>query len=391
MSGPLDGLRVADFSQLVQGPNATQILADMGAQVIKIEPLGGDWQRNWSLGEAYINGESLSFLTFNRGKRSITLNLKDPRGKQIALRVIKSSDVLIENFRPGVMDRLGLGFESLAKLYPRLIYCASSGWGQDGPYTTRPGQDLLAQAVAGILMLNGTADDPPIPVGMGVADLTASLHITIGVLIALYERQRTGMGQRIDVNLLNSILSLAAQELTLYLNTSKEPKRSAAGVGHPYVGAPMGVYKTKDGYIVVAMMPIGKVASLVGIPGFENDDSRNVVENRDEVKRRMEPGFAKRSTAELMEIFMGADIWAAPVNDFPAVARDQQVQHNQIITSFDHPRAGRFRTVGPPIRFSRTPGVVQRPPLLGEHTGEILHELGYEPEQIAQFKRDKVV
>jgi crotonobetainyl-CoA:carnitine CoA-transferase CaiB-like acyl-CoA transferase len=139
------------------------------------------------------------------------------------------------------------------------------------------------------------------------------------------------------------------------------------------------------------MMPIGKVASLVGIPGFENDDSRNVVENRDEVKRRMEPGFAKRSTAELMEIFMGADIWAAPVNDFPAVARDQQVQHNQIITSFDHPRAGRFRTVGPPIRFSRTPGVVQRPPLLGEHTGEILHELGYEPEQIAQFKRDKVV
>lgn len=391
MSGPLEGIRVADFSQLVQGPSATQMLGDMGADVIKIEPRGGDWQRNWSIYDSYLNGESLSFLAFNRAKRSITLNLKDPRGKEIALRIIKSSDLLIENFRPGVMDRLGLGYEALSQTHPGLIYCASCGWGQDGPYKQRPGQDLLAQSVAGVLMLNGSAQDPPMPTGIGIADLTAALHIVIGVLAALCERQKTGQGQRIDINLLNSVMSLATQELTLYLNTGLEPKRSAATIGHPDVGAPMGVYKTKDGYIAVAMMPIGKIAELVGIKGFEGNDSRNVIEDRDEVKRRLDPGFACKTTAELMEIFMAADMWAAPVHRFPEVEQDAQVQHNKTIVSFDHPRAGKFRTAGPPIRFSRTPGSIRRPPELGEHTDEILAELGFSQEEIAAFRKDKVV
>jgi crotonobetainyl-CoA:carnitine CoA-transferase CaiB-like acyl-CoA transferase len=377
VSGPLQGLRVADFSQLVQGPNATQMLADMGAEILKIEPLNGDWQRNWSLGDAWIDGESVSFLAFNRGKRSITLNLKDPRGNDAALRIIRSCDVLVENFHPGVMDRLGLGYKTLAEIHPKLIYCASCGWGQDGPYVKRPGQDLLAQAVAGVLSLNGKAGDPPSPVGMGIADLTASFHIVSSILAALYDRNRSGIGQRIDINLLNSILSLASQEVTLYLNTGQEPERSAAGIGHPCVGAPMGIYRTKDGYIVVAMMPIGKVAELMGIPGYEGNDSRNVMENRDEVKRTLEPGFANKTTAELIEIFMEADIWAAPVNAFPQMENDPQVMHNGIIVSFDHPKVGKFRTIGPPARFSRTPSTIRRPPLLSEHANEILHELGY--------------
>ena len=233
MSGALEGLRIADFSQLVQGPNATQMLADMGADIIKIEPLNGDWQRNWSIRDAYINGESLSFLAFNRGKRSITLNVKHAGGKAAALKIIQSCDVLLENFRPGVMARLGLGYQFLETIHPKLIYCASSGWGQDGPYETRPGQDLLAQAVAGILTLNGKDGDPPSPVGIGIADLTASYHIVSAILAALYQRNRTEIGQRIDINLLNSVLALATQEVTLFLNTGLAPQRSSQGIGHP--------------------------------------------------------------------------------------------------------------------------------------------------------------
>jgi len=382
---------VADFSQLVQGPNATQFLADMGAEILKIEPLKGDWQRNWSLGDAWINGESVSFLAFNRGKRSVALNLKDARGKEAALRIIRSCDVLLENFRPGVMDRLGLGYGTLSEIHPKLIYCASCGWGQDGPYLTRPGQDLLAQAVAGVLNLNGKAGDPPSPVGMGIADITASFHIVAAILAAVYERSRTGMGQRIDINLLNSIMSLATQEVTLYLNTGNEPQRSAAGIGHPCVGAPMGIYKTKDGYIVVAMMPMGKVAELVGIPGYEGNDSRNVMENRDEVKRSLEPGFANKTTAELMEIFMAVDIWAAPVNSFPQIENDPQIRHNGTLVNFEHPKVSQFRTVGPPIQFSRTPCEIRRPPLLGEHSREILKEMGFADSEIEQLHQDGVV
>lgn len=391
MSGPLAGLRIADFSQLVQGPSATQLLGDMGADIVKIEPRGGDWSRNWSVGDCFISGESLSFLAFNRAKRSITLNLKVPDGKEVAVRIIKSCDVLIENFRPGVMDRLGLGYETLSQLHPRLIYCASSGWGQDGPYQDRPGQDLLAQSIAGVLMLNGKADDPPSPVGIGIADLTASLHITIAVLMALYERERSGKGQRIDINLLSSMMHMATQELTLYLNTLREPKRSTTGVGHPCAGAPMGVYKTKDGYISIAMMPVGKIAELVGVEGFAGNESRNITDNRDEVKLQLEKGFERKTTSELMDIFMAADIWAAPVNRFPDVERDPQVRHNQAIIEFEHPKAAKFRTVAPPMKFSRTPGEIRRPPLLGEHSEEILAELGYAEPEIARMKETGII
>ena len=199
--------------------------------------------------------------------------------------------MVIENFRPGVMERLGLGYETLAERNPRIIYCASSGWGQTGPYVTRPGQDLLVQAVAGVGYLNGNADDPPQGVGVGIADFTAGFHIVYGVLAALYARERTGRGQRVDVNLLNSILNLHIQELSLYLNGAGLPERSRSDIPGAYLGAPYGFYETADGYIAIAMNPIDKLAALVGVEGYEDLPESQIMEGRDEVRADFQEGF----------------------------------------------------------------------------------------------------
>ena len=264
MPGPLKGIVVADFTQLVQGPYAAQILSDLGAEVIKVEPPSGDWLRRFALGNTYIAGESVSFLAFNRNKQSIVLNLKRDDHRDVARRIIASADVVLENFRPGVMDRLGLGYESLAAENPRLVYCSSTGYGADGPYETRPGQDLLIQAMTGLPLLNGRASDPPVPVAIGIADLVAGLHMVYGTLAALVERASSGRGQRVDVNLLNSLLAIQSQELTAHMNSAGTPPRPDIVAGSPYTGAPFGLYPTSDGYLALAMNPIDKLMTVLG-------------------------------------------------------------------------------------------------------------------------------
>jgi crotonobetainyl-CoA:carnitine CoA-transferase CaiB-like acyl-CoA transferase len=388
MSGPLEGLVVADFAQLAQGPFATQMLGDLGAEIIKIEPLKGDWMRHWSMANLFIEGQGASFLSFNRNKRSIAIDLKHPRGKEVALRIIDRSDVLIENFRPGVMERLGLGYETLAERNPRLVYCASSGWGQTGPYVTRPGQDLLVQAVAGVGYLNGNADDPPQGVAVGIADFTAGFHIVYGVLAALYARDRTGKGQRVDVSLLNSILNLHIQELSLYLNGAGLPQRSQSNIPSPYLGAPYGFYETKDGYIAIAMNPIDKLARLVGIEGYEDHPESQIMEGRDQVRADFQRGFLQKTTQEWLDLLLAEDIWVAPVNDYAAVEQDPQVRENEMIVAWEHPKAGTVRGVGIPVKYSATPGEIRRhAPLLGEHTEEILRDLaGYSEDEVRELQ-----
>jgi crotonobetainyl-CoA:carnitine CoA-transferase CaiB-like acyl-CoA transferase len=388
MAGPLAGLVVADFTQLAQGPFATQMLGDLGAEIIKVEPIKGDWMRHWSMANLYIEGEGASFLSFNRNKRSIAIDLKNPRGKDVALRLIERADVVIENFRPGVMKRLGLGYETLAQLNPRLVYCASSGWGQTGPYVTRPGQDLLVQAVAGVGYLNGNADDPPQGVGVGIADFTAGFHIVYGVLAALYAREHTGRGQRVDVSLLNSIMNLHIQELSLYLNGAGLPERSRSNIPGAYLGAPYGFYETADGYIAIAMNPIDKLARLVGIDGYENHPESQIMEGRDQVRADFQVGFLKKTTQEWLDILLAEDIWVAPVNDFSGVEADPQVRENEMIVSWEHPTAGTVRGVGIPVKFSDTPGeIVRHAPLLGEHAVEILRDFaGYSDEDVRELQ-----
>ena len=389
MSGPLDGVVVLDFTQLLQGPYSTQMLGDMGAEILKVEPPGGDWMRKFATANLYLGGESVSFLAFNRNKKSLCLDLKQPEGVEAVKRLVARADVVIENFRPGVMERLGIGYDVLAALNPRPVFCSSSGWGKSGPYVTRPGQDLLVQAMTGLPFLNGRQDDPPVGIGLGIADIAAALHIVYGVLAALYSRTRTGQGQRVDVCLYNSLLAFVHQEMSTYLNGGGLPARSNSGSNPaPYNGAPYGMYKTADGYIAIAMNPVNKVAALVGLSGYEALTSNNVIENRDTISRDLAAALVARTTAAWLEVLLTADVWCAPVYTFADVELDPQVAHNGMIAEFQHPTAGSVRTLGIPVEFSATPSAIRLPaPLLGEHSARILAEYaGYDPVMVDSLR-----
>ncbi len=392
MTGTLAGVVILDFTQLVQGPFATQILGDLGAEIIKVEPPKGDWLRGFAVDNHYISGESVSFLGYNRNKRSITVNLKSPEGAAIIKRLVGRVDAVIENFRPDVMERLGLGYETLHEINPRLIYCASSGFGRTGPYVSRPGQDVLIQAMTGIPTLTGKKDEAPVVPGVSLADLAAGLHIVYGVLAALYSREITGLGQRVDVNLYSSLLTFITQEMSSFLNGGRQPERSASGIPNAYTGAPYGLYKTADTYIAIGMNPLNKLSALIGVPGFETISSNNVMENRDAIRERFAAAFLGKTTAEWLDILLAEDIWCAPVYTLADVERDPQVAENRMIDQYEHPVAGTVRTLGLPVKFSDTPGDIRRPaPLLGQHTEEVLKDFAQFTDEEIQALREKGV
>ena len=377
-NGPLKGLVVADFSQLAQGPWATQMLGDMGADIIKIEPVKGDWMRHYSYGNLYPKGESISFLSFNRNKRSIALNLKDTKANKVAIDIIAKADILVENFRPGVMDRLGLGYDDMIKINPKLVYCSSSGYGSSGPYLHRPGQDLLAQSISGTAALNGVKGQMPVVTAVGQADLLTSLFINQSVLAAIYSREKTGKGQKIEANLLNSVVGFHVQEITAYLHKGSNPERSESGIPNPWVGAPYGLYNTKDGYIAIGMNSVQKLAKIVGLPQYDSKEysSNNVIESRDEIRFAFDVVFQKKRTDEWLEILLKEDIWCSQVNNFDEMVKDSQIKHNEMIIEIDHPVVGRVKTTGFPVWFSETPQKIYKPaPLLNGNAKEILKEI----------------
>ena len=377
-SGPLAGIRVLDFTALVQGPLATQVLGDLGADVIKFERLEGEWGRHWGVLNGRSFGETDSFLAFNRNKRSVAVDLRDPSTRDAILRLATDADVVVENFRPGVMARLGLSDDDFWAVNPRIIYACSSGYGQSGPYVARPGQDLLVQAISGLMFLTGRGDDPPTACGIGLADQYAGLHLVIGILSALVHRSGAAVGQRVEVDLLSCAIAAQQQELTYYFNHGSVPERPVENHGAIWATAPFGIYPTNDGHIAIAMTPCPVVAAALGLDWLaEFDTLEKMVEHRAQVYRRLSDVLRTGSTRSWLDRLLAHDVWCAPVQDYGQLADDLQVAHNR--TFWDVPigeREGTFRTPGSPFRFSATPASISRGvPRLGQHTAEILGDL----------------
>ena len=390
----LDGVRVLDFTQMMMGPWATQFLGDLGADVIKIErPEVGEWERGLHAMGDLLDGQSPFFLAMNRNKRSISLNLKDPRAREIVLRLAKDADLVVENFRPGVMARLGLGYEDLSAANPSIVYVSGSGFGQTGPYVDRPGQDLLIQAMSGLAAYGGRAGDLPTPSGSSIVDASTALLLAFSSMAGLVHAIRTGEGQHIDVSLFDTAVALQCQEIAAFLNMERRFERSEAGIAGAWLSAPFGIYRTADGHLALAMGSLAVLGELLDEPRLADfDEPRRAYDERDRVYAIVQERLTERTTDEWTELLATKDVWCAPVRSFDELVDDPQVAHNDLLTTVPHPNGGDLRVVGIPMRFSATPATVRSgPPAVGQHTDEVLAGAGYSDREIRTLRDDGVV
>jgi crotonobetainyl-CoA:carnitine CoA-transferase CaiB-like acyl-CoA transferase len=391
--GILSGIRVLDCSIAMAGPFAAQRLGDLGADVVKVEPVTGEWQRHVAAGGARGNKVNVSFLSLNRNKRSLAVDLKAPEGKEVLYDLVRTADVFLQNYRPGVAARLGVDYETLSKLNPRLVYVSMSGYGESGPYVNRPGQDLVLQAMSGAMLSAGRAGEAPTAAGQYLVDAITAYTAFEGALAALFHRERTGEGQLVQVNMLDAIATIQMQELSVFTVGGKEQKRSAEPHAHVFIRAPYGAFATSDGYIVVAFPSLKKLGAVIGEDSFlDMDDEVDTWSRRDEIFAKTRERLKGRSSAEWLQLFSAADLWAGPVYGYKELVEDEQVRHNGTFVEYDHPTEGHVKTPGFPIKFSKTPSTVDRgAPLAGEHTREVLAEAGYDATTIDRLEKAGVI
>lgn len=376
--GILTGYRVVDLSIAMAGPLAAMRLGDLGADVIKVEPVTGEWQRHAPAGGAAGNQVNASFLALNRNKRSLAIDLKSPEGHEVLLELARKSDVFLQNYRPGVAERLGVDYASISAVNPDIVYVSISGYGESGPYANRPGQDLLLQAMSGAMFSTGCAGDPPAPAGTYAVDAITAYSAFEGALAALLHRERTGEGQLVTVNMLDASIAVQVQELSVFTVGGVPQHRGEQAHGHTYIRAPYGVFSTADGYLALAMPSLRALGEVLGLPDLAGmDDHVDGHTRRDEITAMVRSRLPERTTDEWLPLLAERGIWAGPVYSYADLVKDPQVTHNGSFVSYDHPTEGTVTTPGFPYRFSRTaPEVYRGAPLTGEQTREILTELG---------------
>ena len=372
---PLEGLLVLDLSQFLSGPSAALRLADLGADVIKVERPGqGDLCRRLYISNLELDGDSTLFHTINRNKRSYAADLKNPDDVARLKKLIARADVLIQNFRPGVIDRLGLGYEAVAQINPRIVYGSVSGYGQDGPWVELPGQDLLAQSRSGFVWLNGDADHGPTPCGLAIADILTGAHLVQGLLACLVRRSVTGRGGHVEVSLLESMLDFQFEVLSTHLNDGgKAPLRSAVNNAHAYLAAPYGIYRTQDGYIALAMGSVTRLAELLDCPALATYvDPRSWFDLRDDIKRILVAHLATGATAHWLERLTPADYWCAPVMTWEELMRHEAFRRLDFLQEIERGSGARLTTTRCPITVDGDRLRARRAaPMVGEHTAEI--------------------
>jgi crotonobetainyl-CoA:carnitine CoA-transferase CaiB-like acyl-CoA transferase len=392
---PLDGIRVVDLSRILAGPYCSMLLSDFGADIVKIEnPDKGDDTRAY--GPPFLDGESVYFLSINRGKKSLTLNLKTPEAREILTKLIQSADVLLENFRKDFLPGIGFGYEEVAKLNPKIIYASVTGYGHTGPWAERPGYDLAVQGQSGIMSLTGDPNGAPYKTGTSLADITAGIYATLGILLALQARQRTGKGQKVDVSLLDGQVSFLTYQAGIYFGTGKSPNRK--GNQHPTI-VPYETFKASDRYFNLAVgndRLWGQFCDLLGRQDLKTHEkfatNPQRVQNHEDLYPILQKIFAEKTADEWLAFFEKNGIPSGPIYSVGEVLEHPQVHAREMVIERPHPKLKSVKMTGVPVKLSTTPGVAgEAPPLLGQHTEKVLRDLGYSADQCADFKKRGIV